>query len=80
MLAAAFSPDGSVLAIAAGDMVTMWNPWENVLLAVLHPPLENRGSQLSCLAFVPGTPFLVGWTQVAAAVNSFEFYATVLFL
>ncbi|XVF47687.1 hypothetical protein PTKIN_Ptkin03bG0130800 [Pterospermum kingtungense] len=39
MTAAAFSGDGSVLAIAAETLITLWNPYMNVLLAVLGETL-----------------------------------------
>lgn len=35
MTAAAFSGDGSVLAVAAETVITLWNPDKNVLLAVV---------------------------------------------
>ena len=40
MTAAAFSADGSVLAVAAETLITLWNPYKNVLLAVLGETLE----------------------------------------
>ncbi|OMO60725.1 hypothetical protein CCACVL1_23917 [Corchorus capsularis] len=39
MTAAAFSADGSVLAIAAETLITLWDPYKNVLLAVLGETL-----------------------------------------
>ncbi|WRX35082.1 WD40 repeat - like 10 [Theobroma cacao] len=39
MTAAAFSADGSVLAVAAETLITLWNPCTNVLLAVLGETL-----------------------------------------
>ena len=35
MTAAAFSSDGSVLAVAAETVITLWNPDKNVLVAVI---------------------------------------------
>ena len=35
MRAATFSPDGSVLAVAAETVITLWDPDKNVLVAVL---------------------------------------------
>lgn len=35
MRAAAFSADGSVLAVAADTVITLWDPYNNVLVAVL---------------------------------------------
>ena len=35
MTAAAFSPDGSVLAVAAETVITLWDPTNNLLVAVI---------------------------------------------
>lgn len=35
MRAAAFSADGSVLAVAADTVITLWDPDKNVLIAVV---------------------------------------------
>lgn len=35
MRAAAFSADGSVLAVAADTVITLWDPNNNVLVAVI---------------------------------------------
>lgn len=35
MTAAAFSADGSVLAVAAETVITLWDPDKNVLVAVV---------------------------------------------
>ena len=35
MTAAAFSSDGSVLAVAAETVITLWDPDKNVLVAVI---------------------------------------------
>ena len=59
MLAAAWSSDGSLLAAAAGDAATLWEPSSNALLATLPTPLPAVGAPLRHLAFVPVTPFLV---------------------
>jgi len=40
MCAAAFSSDGSLLAVGAGDAVTLWEVESNALLSVLHPPCQ----------------------------------------
>lgn len=40
MTAAAFSADGSVLAVAAETVVTLWDPMQNVLVAVIGESLE----------------------------------------
>ena len=59
MLAAAWSADGSLLAAAAGDTATLWEPSSNALLATLPTPLPAVRCPLRHLAFVAGTPFLV---------------------
>ena len=40
MTAAAFSGDGSVLAVAAETVITIWDPEKNVLVAVIGETLE----------------------------------------
>lgn len=40
MTAAAFSADGSVLAVAAETFITLWDPEKNVLLAVIGSARE----------------------------------------
>ena len=40
LTATAFSPDGSVLAVAAGPRLTLWDPISNALAAVL--PLASQ--------------------------------------
>ena len=71
MLAAAWSADGSLLAAAAGDTATLWEPTSNALLATLPTPLPAVGSPLRHLAFVAGTPFLVSalWPALAASLS-----------
>lgn len=39
MTAAAFSGDGTVLAVAAENVITLWNPVKNMLLSVLGATL-----------------------------------------
>ena len=65
MSAAAFSQDGSLLAVAAGDTVTLWDPSSNALIACLGSPSANQGSPLSKLCFVSNSPYLVGYTTGA---------------
>ena len=62
MTASAFSADGSVLAVAAGAKVTLWDPESCRLAAVLSlaPEHQALGLPLTKLAFVRGSPFLVG--------------------
>ena len=40
MTAAAFSADGSVLAVAAETVVTLWDPDKNALVAVIGDTLS----------------------------------------
>lgn len=40
MTAVAFSADGSVLAVAAETVITLWDPQNNVLVAVIGEMLE----------------------------------------
>lgn len=40
MTAAAFSADGSVLAVAAEKVVTLWDPDQNILVAVIGDTFE----------------------------------------
>jgi hypothetical protein len=61
---AAFSTDGSLLAVGMADLVTLWDPWDNALLGSLQPPLHNAGCPISRLAFIPGTPFLAACSEV----------------
>ena len=63
MTCAAFSSDASVLAVGAGDAVTLWQPTSNALLRVLYPsPTPAAGkaldghNHLSFLAFLSPEP------------------------
>lgn len=40
MTAAAFSSDGTVLAVAADKVITLWDPDTNILVAVIGDSLE----------------------------------------
>lgn len=61
---AGFSTDGSLLAVGTGDLVTLWDPWENALLGTLEPPFENDGCPITRIAFIPGTPYLAACSEV----------------
>lgn len=39
MTAATFSADGSVLAVAAETVITLWDPEQNILVAVIGETL-----------------------------------------
>ncbi|KAF8391223.1 hypothetical protein HHK36_023525 [Tetracentron sinense] len=55
MTAATFSADGSVLAVAAETVVTLWDPEKNVLVATIGETL----SPISTLSFVGKSEYLV---------------------
>mmetsp|Transcript_4924 Transcript_4924/g.31508 ORF Transcript_4924/g.31508 Transcript_4924/m.31508 type:complete len:770 (+) Transcript_4924:196-2505(+) len=56
--AAAFSWDGSLLAVGAGSAVVLWEPQSNKRLAVLNQE-ESRNSMASSIAFVTREPLMV---------------------
>ncbi|KAL3695187.1 hypothetical protein R1sor_009263 [Riccia sorocarpa] len=57
ILAAAFSPDGTVLAVAAEELVTLWNPFTNgFLTSLVALPFPQK---IKHLAFVHETKYLV---------------------
>ncbi|CAI0427437.1 unnamed protein product, partial [Linum tenue] len=55
MTAAAFSPDGSVLAVAAETVITLWDPDKNLLLAVIGEAI----TPIVTLSFVGNSDHLV---------------------
>lgn len=57
MTAAAFSNDGSVLAVAAETVVTLWDPVKNVLVAVVGSASAHES--IVNLSFVGDSDFLV---------------------
>ncbi|XP_058102823.1 uncharacterized protein LOC131246570 isoform X2 [Magnolia sinica] len=59
MTAAAFSGDGSVLAVAAEDVVTLWDPDKNVLVAVIGETLMP----IRALSFIGKSEYLVSVSQ-----------------
>ncbi|KAL3140577.1 hypothetical protein ABBQ32_005152 [Trebouxia sp. C0010 RCD-2024] len=65
MSAAAFSSDGSLLAAATGDQVTLWDPYSSAIISCLASPPANKASPLQKLCFVPNSPYLVGYTMGA---------------
>lgn len=54
MTAAAFSGDGSVLAVAAETVITLWDPEKNILVAVIGSALES----IVNLSFIGDSKFL----------------------
>ncbi|XP_073303500.1 uncharacterized protein [Primulina huaijiensis] len=59
MTAAAFSSDGTVLAVAADKFITLWDPDRNILVAVVGDTLEP----ISTLSFVGKSAYLVSASQ-----------------
>ncbi|KAA8523464.1 hypothetical protein F0562_009887 [Nyssa sinensis] len=59
MTAATFSADGSVLAVAAETVITLWDPEKNVLVAVIGESLEP----IVRLSFVGKSEYLVSASQ-----------------
>ncbi|RKP27953.1 WD40-repeat-containing domain protein [Syncephalis pseudoplumigaleata] len=57
----AFSDDGSLLAVAFNDIITLWDPWYATLKRVFAYSISQRPIQQ--LAFVPGTAYLVAYTD-----------------
>ncbi|XP_047316571.1 WD repeat-containing protein 75-like [Impatiens glandulifera] len=55
MTAAAFCLDGSVLAVAAETVITLWDPLKNVLISVIGDSLEP----IVALSFVSSSEYLV---------------------
>ncbi|KAL3820938.1 hypothetical protein ACJIZ3_006843 [Penstemon smallii] len=55
MTAATFSSDGSVLAVAAEKVITLWDPDRNILVAVIGDSLEP----ITTLSFVGKSEYLV---------------------
>jgi NET1-associated nuclear protein 1 (U3 small nucleolar RNA-associated protein 17) len=79
MRAAAFSADGSLLAVGAGAAVTLWETRTAALLGVLATPVApssqlavssgaSAGENITSLAFVSGTSFLVAGTGSSLTV------------
>ncbi|BAT18025.1 Os12g0609800, partial [Oryza sativa Japonica Group] len=59
MTAATFSSDGSVLAVAAENVVTLWDPDNNTLVGVIAEAL----SPITKLSFIGTSPFLMSLSQ-----------------
>ena len=49
MTAAAFSADGSVLAVAAESVITLWDPDNNALVGVIAETLSVSDQTLTCV-------------------------------
>ncbi|KAF9936435.1 hypothetical protein BGZ67_002382 [Mortierella alpina] len=58
---AGFASDGSLLAVAYGQIITLWNPYLNTLQGVLTQPPENR--PIKHLTFLKNSPFLIAATK-----------------
>uniref|UniRef100_A0A0E0FE35 WD repeat-containing protein 75 second beta-propeller domain-containing protein n=1 Tax=Oryza meridionalis TaxID=40149 RepID=A0A0E0FE35_9ORYZ len=59
MTAATFSSDGSVLAVAAENVITLWDPDNNALVGVIAEAL----SPITKLSFIGTSPFLMSLSQ-----------------
>ncbi|XP_042429993.1 WD repeat-containing protein 75-like [Zingiber officinale] len=59
LTAAVFSADGSILAIAAETMITLWDPDSNILVAMIGDTL----SPITKLSFVGKSEYLVSYTH-----------------
>ncbi|KAI9013838.1 quinon protein alcohol dehydrogenase-like superfamily [Phycomyces nitens] len=55
--AAAFSDDGSILAVAFGSMLTLWDPYENTLQGILAQPSDQES--IVHAAFLGDSPYVV---------------------
>lgn len=65
---AAFSSDGSVLAVSFGQVITLWNPNPasvTLRTTLVHPP---PSAPVRFLSFVHGSPFLVAATHTSIYV------------
>lgn len=58
---AAFSNDGSVLAVSYGHIITLWDPLTNVLRKTLSQSIPDE--TIESVAFVTGNPYLVASTR-----------------
>lgn len=63
MTAAAFSGDGSILAVAAERVITLWDPERNILVATVGESLEP----ISSLAFIGKSEYVVTTSQGSKA-------------
>eukprot|EP00252_Welwitschia_mirabilis_P023907 TRINITY_DN6890_c0_g1_i1.p1 TRINITY_DN6890_c0_g1~~TRINITY_DN6890_c0_g1_i1.p1 ORF type:complete len:392 (+),score=89.40 TRINITY_DN6890_c0_g1_i1:47-1177(+) len=64
MTCAAFATDGSLLAVGAGDLVTLWNPETNSLITVIGGSLMHMPySTISAVHFISKSPHLVTVTN-----------------
>lgn len=60
MRAPSFSGDGSLLAVAAGEVVTLWDTQQMACLGVIAlPPRTSGPSQILRLAFLTDSHYLV---------------------
>ncbi|KAI9307908.1 WD40-repeat-containing domain protein [Cunninghamella echinulata] len=58
--ASAFSMDGSMLAVAFGSVITIWDPYQNIMQGVLPTPETNP---IKSLHFINDTPYLISRTE-----------------
>ena len=60
---AAMSDDGSILAVAYDNIVTLWSPLDNMLQHTLPHPSSLKGDCVKTVSFVGDSPLLVTTTE-----------------
>ncbi|KAI7860103.1 WD40-repeat-containing domain protein [Circinella umbellata] len=63
--AASFSTDGSILAVAFGSLITLWDPYENCIRRVLAQSYEEN---VNTLRFVGDSPYLLAASKTHITV------------
>ncbi|KAI9494003.1 hypothetical protein BDB00DRAFT_820388 [Zychaea mexicana] len=63
--AASFSSDGSILTVAFGPLVTVWDPSENCIRQILAQPSEEK---IHTLHFVGDSPYLLAASETRITV------------
>ncbi|OAD67237.1 hypothetical protein PHYBLDRAFT_85784 [Phycomyces blakesleeanus NRRL 1555(-)] len=58
---AAFSDDGSILAVSFGSMLTLWDPYENTLQGILSQPCDDEA--IEHVAFLGDSPYVLTATK-----------------
>jgi hypothetical protein len=73
MTAAAFSGDGSVLAVAAESVITLWDPDNNTLVGVIAESLSVSYYSSTCIfpAVLKNCSFDVSHIEFAASYKSY---------
>ncbi|KAG6495911.1 hypothetical protein ZIOFF_043742 [Zingiber officinale] len=76
LTAAAFSADGSVLAIAAETIITLWDPDSNILVAMIGDTL----SPITKPSFVGESEYLVSYTHAVSCSHDESQFAVLALL